>query len=327
MDVISEQSYRRTAKHINLNRELNLKHTTIHSWVMKSDADKIDPSDKSVEILVADGTCYKQKPKYSDDDSNRGEVRLAIGIDKKKKIIPYGAWTDKSWGRIGQQIKHANYPNKKIKFKPVANVLVSDGEEGLVKSMSKLTNHVQRCQWHLPHDLPSSLRYQDGAELKETRIYQKQLNDIISIQIPETDYREMSDDHQANLIRLLWEAEDGVEKLEQEFREKGYKKAAGYIHNAKEHLFNYLKFWMKTGIQCPKTSSLIERLMREIGRRIKRIGHGWSPEGAAKMTRIIIKKITSANEWEHYWKERLCIDDSVKFEFVGGKSGLKNTRK
>ncbi len=38
---------------------------------------------------------------------------------------------------------------------------------------------------------------------------------------------------------------------------------------------------------------------------------GWSEEGAARMARIIIKRFTSAGEWERYWKQRLRIQGNV----------------
>jgi hypothetical protein len=61
----------------------------------------------------------------------------------------------------------------------------------------------------------------------------------------------------------------------------------------------------------PRASSMIERLMRELGRRLKRIAFGWSERGAAKMARIIIKRVTSAREWTAYWHARLRITGKV----------------
>jgi hypothetical protein len=56
---------------------------------------------------------------------------------------------------------------------------------------------------------------------------------------------------------------------------------------------------------------MIERMMREIARRLKRMAFGWSEEGAAKMARIIIKRFTSASQWKKYWQDRLRIQDNV----------------
>ena len=46
-------------------------------------------------------------------------------------------------------------------------------------------------------------------------------------------------------------------------------------------------------------------------RRLKRIAFGWSPAGAAKMARIIIKRFTSAAQWDTYWQNRLKITGQV----------------
>lgn len=43
--------------------------------------------------------------------------------------------------------------------------------------------------------------------------------------------------------------------------------------------------------------------MREIARRLKRIAFGWSPKRAAKMTRIILKRFTSAGEWVQFLRK------------------------
>ena len=56
-----------------------------------------------------------------------------------------------------------------------------------------------------------------------------------------------------------------------------------------------------------RSSSMVERMMREIGRRLKRIAFGWSDKGSAKIARIIIKPVTSSAEWDAYWEMRLRI--------------------
>ena len=81
-------------------------------------------------------------------------------------------------------------------------------------------------------------------------------------------------------------------------------------------MFSFLRTWLTTGLVSPRVSSMIDRMMREIGRRIKKIGHGWSLKGAAQMTRIIIKRITSADEWNQYWNNKLKITGKVKISFL-----------
>ena len=101
---------------------------------------------------------------------------------------------------------------------------------------------------------------------------------------------------------------------------KEYHKAAIYVRNAKENLFFYVRFWLKYGLGCPRAASMIERMMREIGRRLKKIAFGWSEKGEAKMARIIIKRITSANKWEKYWNDRVRLNGNVILVFRGANA-------
>ena len=75
-------------------------------------------------------------------------------------------------------------------------------------------------------------------------------------------------------------------------------------YRAKCGMFGYVRRWLRFGIACPEASSMIEGVMRELGRRLKRIAYGWSARGAAKMARIILKKFTQQEEWDAYWKEK-----------------------
>ena len=106
-------------------------------------------------------------------------------------------------------------------------------------------------------------------------------------------------------------AESDVRKLIGKLLEKGYEMAADYLIRASKNRFSYVRRWLETGIVTPRVSSMIERMMRELGRRLKRMAFGWSEEGAAKMARIIIKRFASAGQWEKYWRDRLRIHDNV----------------
>lgn len=313
-EVVSEQSYRRSSQHLETIGSIPVPHTTLHRWVMTSDCDEISLK-KRVRTLVADGTGFKQK--IDDDGSNRGEVCVVVGITKDNQVVPYGAWTEESWAEISRKIKKANHPHPSIKFNPVADLLVSDGELPLVKYMGRLTKETQRCIWHLPHDLHPLLKYTDEATSEEAKNFTSELAGIIDIELPKKDLEKVGLEDRLNLEKTVFEAEKSVENLVTELKTRGYRAAATYLANAKTKMFSYVRLWLKTGVVHPRVSSMIERMMREIGRRIKKIGHGWSPEGAAKMTRIIIKRITSADEWNKHWQNKLKITRKVKLSFVG----------
>ena len=52
--------------------------------------------------------------------------------------------------------------------------------------------------------------------------------------------------------------------------------------------------------------------MRELGRRLKKTAYGWSDKVATKIIWIILKRFTSANEWEQYWQDKMnCLDNVI----------------
>ena len=50
------------------------------------------------------------------------------------------------------------------------------------------------------------------------------------------------------------------------------------------------------GIDFTTASSMVERVMRELSRRLKKTAYGWSDKGATKIARIILKRFTNARE-------------------------------
>ena len=145
-EVVSDQSYRRTSRHLDLIGNIPVPRSTLHRWVMESDCDDLKVDGRVVDTLFVDGTGYKRRP--SEEQNNRGEVRVVLGIRDDGQVIPFGAWSGKSWEEIGKEKR-----SKTLHEGPLAKVLVSDGEPGLSEGLSKLVNDEQRCHWHTIHDL------------------------------------------------------------------------------------------------------------------------------------------------------------------------------
>ncbi len=103
-----------------------------------------------------------------------------------------------------------------------------------------------------------------------------------------------------------------------ELKMMDYKKAKTFVKNAKAQLFTYIENWVKTGISNPRVTSLVERIMREIKRRIKKIGFKWSEKGAEKMTRLILLQLGSTKYlWDNHWSAKMGIDAEINFTFLG----------
>ena len=270
-----------------------------------------------VDFLVADGTGFKKEKNES--GSNRGEVRVVIGYNKNGDVIPFGAWTRASWKDIGKLIKSKNHGSEKIKFKPIAETLVTDGEEELISALKKLAISHQRCLFHMTHELVPLLRYQDIAGKEEAIKLSEELNDLLYIDLPELDVdpvRSLEDKLKIEIkLRVM---KQSIEDFISELRMRGYKKAKTFVENAKTQLFTYIDNWLKTGISNPKVTSLVERTMREIKRRIKKIGFMWSEKGAEKMTRLILLQLsTTKHYWETHWQEKTGINADIKLTFLG----------
>ena len=57
---------------------------------------------------------------------------------------------------------------------------------------------------------------------------------------------------------------------------------------------------------------MVERVMRELGRRLKKTAYGWSDKGATKIATIILKRFTNAKAWEDYWQNKMnCVGNVV----------------
>jgi len=333
LEVVSEDSYRKSVgKIINLT-PVKFNHRTLHRWVMRTSAAEIKVTYTDLNVLMADGTkfkkfinqsqqkekkllCEKLGQKY-EEPSNRGEVKIIMGINDKNEIVPMGAWTSESWKVIGKAIYRANNPDRRLAPVKVADILLADGEIALGHGLKNLVHHKQRCQWHVPHDLAPLMKYQDGAATEDITHAMDQVSKIFEIEIPEKDFEQVATLDLVTINQKIKDCELEIKKLSDLLSSKGYSQAATYLSNAKDDLFTYLRYWMKTGIVTPRVTSKLERLMREINRRIKKFAFNWSEKGAAIITRIIIKLICSPKEWENYWVQRMKLSGNIKLTFEG----------
>ena len=310
-EVISEQSYRRSSAHLKIIGAIDVPKSTLHGWVKQTDCDQVAMHRERVVHLFPDGTGFKRRPDKAAGTSNRGEVKVLLGVDDEGITIPMGVWSGQSWAEIGESI----FPKKEASCEDeqlyLADNLILDGEPGMMEGLEHLAGVTQRCHWHLPRDLGHCM-WQDNASLRERKIEAKKLRQMIGIELPKGSVDEISDHDKADLIARLDKAEKELADLTEELDKKGYHTAANYVSNATRHLFTYLGTWMELGIRCPRTNSLIERVMREVGRRLKKIAFGWSEQGAAKMARILLARWLNQAEWAAYWdKRKQSVGDAI----------------
>ena len=100
------------------------------------------------------------------------------------------------------------------------------------------------------------------------------------------------------------------------FKEKGYHQGATYFENPTQRLFTHFEIWLRTRMIAPKTTSPLERIFRELGRRIKRIACGWSDTAVSKLSQIIILKKYSKERWKQHWKQKLGIEGNFSIQVL-----------
>lgn len=113
-------------------------------------------------------------------------------------------------------------------------------------------------------------------------------------------------------------SEKSIEEFIEELRMMGYQKAKTFVENAKAQLFTYIENWINPSDSNPRVTSLVERIMREFKRRIKRMGYKWAEKGAEKMTRLILLQLSSTkHHWDTHWNEKMGINADIKLNFLG----------
>lgn len=150
-------------------------------------------------------------------------------------------------------------PVKKRLQDIMPDYLVHDGGEDLVDC----AKHVQRCRWHLTHQLKHYL-WQD--------------------RIPH-DFRPAFQDGIRSILADREEGQARYERFADNLITLGLKKTASHLQGAADEAFSFIK---EQGFAYIDTSPL-EREMRELNRRAD-VGARWSPEGLENVLKVLFHK-------------------------------------
>jgi transposase-like protein len=303
MEAVADTSYRRGEAQLEVLGEVPVAKSTMHQWAASVE---VPVSEGQGEPFVAaDGTGFKRQP------GQRGEVRLVLEIGPQGAIHPLGVWAGTSWEDISKELKHKRRQQGNGQYE----LFLGDGEQALEDWLGGLAERANRCHWHVPRGGGYAL-WEDGVPLGERRKIQGKLGRLLAIEIPEEDLEAVSEEDQAKLREQIESAENELEKLREEFVAEGYTKAATYLANTRDRLFNHLRLWLETGIIAPRTTSIVENTIRELVRRLKKIGYNWSDAGATRMGRIVMLRRYDAEGWHAFWKERMNLQGRCQMQLV-----------
>ena len=294
IEAVIDTNYRRLID----GRSIDISVGGIHNVVVGSDVDRVYQEPVSLDGLsgiLADGTGVKQ---YK---GRKGELRAVVGVTTAGRVEPLGTFTNTEWPDIERTIK------ERIKQAEPYNIpFVYDGEPGLDDFLADVAES-QRCTWHGPRGLYHAL-WEDGLKKKDRQPTIDQIKHLIGIELPEGDF-ELLKEEDREPVKTQYDASKAqIQELIKTFREKGYTHGASYLESLSDQLFTHIEMWLKSGVIAPKTTSLLERVFREVGRRIKRIAWGWCDKAVTNLSKMILLKQYSRAKWEEYWKHKLGIE-------------------
>ena len=314
-ETMTDLSYRKGGGRMAALAQVDIPHSTAQRWMVAGDWDALQKPSfeaktwESFQGLMADGTGYKRQGA----ETTRGELRLLMGVTgSPRRLVPLGAWADKDWAEIDRQM----LAQKPEGIKPP--VIAIDGERGQ-EVLSNLAEDIQRCQWHVPHQLGFAL-WKDGLRKPERDPHLEKLAGVIKIEIPPGDYKSIPQELRDQIQGQVLEGKETMNALVRSFQHKGYLAAASYLRNATEHTFTVVEKWLELGYMPPKAISLLERVMREMGRRIKKIGASWKDKGVLAVARVLLTRIYDPKRWHQYWEKLLdlhgrCVVQDVSLSF------------
>jgi len=302
IEAVIDTNYRRLID----GRSIDISLGGIHNLVVGSDIDQTFQEPVSVEDLsgiMADGTGVKQHK------GSKGELRVVIGITKAGHVEPLGSFSNMDWSEIDKEIR------QRIKAAGAYCIpFLYDGEPGLDNFLADVAEH-QRCTWHGPRGLYHSL-WQDGLKKSDSQPEMDKLKQLIGIELPAGDFELLKEEDKQQVSQKYESSKTEIKELIDMFRQKGYWHGAAYLENLSQRLFTNIEIWLKTGVIAPKTTSLLERLFREVGRRLKKIAWGWSDKAVTNISKMIMIRQYSREKWEQYWKEKLGIKGYFKIDIA-----------
>lgn len=301
-ETMTDLSYRKGGSRMVALTHLELPKSTAHRWMTTENWQGLGEDVFSAETfksfggILADGTGYKRQGA----ETTKGDLRLVMGMtNSPRKLVPLGVWVDKSWEEIDQEL---------LKKRPEGiqpPVVVMDGEKGQ-EVLGNLAQDIQRCQWHTSNQLGYFLWRDEVAKEDRDPCLQK-LSGLLKIELPSGEYQAIPNELKEQIQGQLIESKQSLEKMIRTFQNKGYHAASSYLRNAAAHTFTIVEKWLELGYMPPKVISLLERVMREMGRRIKKIGASWKEKGLLSVAKVLMTRIYNPQQWKSYWEKLLDL--------------------
>ncbi len=247
----------------------------------------------TLPALLIDGTRVPAGPRYGRRArSSRGvELNIACGVigrdlsgrRPKAKIELVGATVGQPWSALQAAVGACSN----------AGIAVTDGDQAIGNLLATAAPDVpqQHCTFHIRHNIRLRL-WQDGVPwAARDRVTDRLLSPILTA---------------SSCARGL----DAVAEAASFADDNGWPHVAHHLRNVGPLLPTWKRVrhgrrvWRMPGRQSPEhTTSVLERVMREVNRRVDPPGNRWVVEGVRSMTNLLLGRRFDHPAWRELWQD------------------------
>lgn len=248
---------------------------------------------KKVPALLVDGTRVPAGPRYGRRAFSARGVELNIacavmgrdvsGRRPKAQIELVGATVARPWSDLEPAIRTCRD----------AGIAVTDGDHVIDNLLERAAPDLprQHCTFHIHHNVWHRL-WQDGIPMsKRDRVIERLLTPIL-----DADSRRAS----------LEAAEESIRFAD----DNGWGHTAAHLRRTTPHLATWhvvrrsRRPWRMAGRSRPEhTTSVLERTMREVNRRVDPTGNRWTVEGVRSMMNLLLGRRFDHPAWRVLWQD------------------------
>lgn len=267
LERVYETSYRRSAKALLACAGVRISASTLHRLVQRRGAQLELRADPSAEVILADGTKVR-----AGERTELEELRMAVQLLGREEVE----------GRprarlrlLGLEVGLEGWP-KVMQPARGTTVVVTDAEPALraqVRNRYPGVRH-QQCEWHVGHSLTWSLRADGVKPAERTR-------------------------RRAELGRILW---GGAPIEERRRRYDAFTEALSQSPTSQKQLRQARSYLLFDPASNERTTSLLERQMREVDRRAWN-GARWSTRGLSHLLRLSFARTHNPDDYQRLWNK------------------------
>lgn len=264
LERVYETSYRKSVRALKSCAGVKVSPSTLHRVVQRRGKQLELSADPAAEVVLADGTKVRAGTR-----TELEELRMAVQVlgREEREGRPRARLR-----LLGLEVGPGGWP-RVMQPAPGTRVVVTDAElpvRAHVRDRYPGARH-QQCEWHIGHSLNWSLRV-DGVKVRERKTHRAALGKILWGDAPFEERRQKYD----AFVAALHQSPTSQKQLRQ---------ARSYIllPGSKE-----------------RTTSLIERQMREVDRRAW-IGARWSSGGLRNLLRLSFARTHNPDDYRQLW--------------------------